>query len=557
MKRFLLCSRMIMMMAALLMNFAGSGIAAQAEGSGDYLPGEVILRLYDSVDLAEVASDYALGPLDQFGSRPIYRMQILDGSSALDRSAALAADPRVQYAEPNRLGRAPEARQQVSWAKGDEGGGYQDQWAVSMIRLAEAHTVTRGAGITVAILDTGVDRTHPVLSGRLVTGYDFVDMDVDPSEEGSHGDHRAFGHGTHVAGLVALVAPEARLMPVRVLDPDGSGNMWILAEGLAYAVNPDGDPTTDDGADVINLSLSTPLPTHLLADLLAAATCEKSYQSCPAESRGAVVIAAAGNSGSTSLEYPAAEGVAGLLSVGASELADRLAPFSNNGSWIHVTAPGQTILSTVPGGEIGVWSGTSMAAPIVAGTAALVRAAHPNLEPAPVVARLLETSADIGGPIPRRIDAAAAVGIPANYLPGEYLCTGALGSIIVDHVLVPEGQTCMLGRTRVLGNIKVESGAVLHATYVNVNGNLQADKATSIHVGNSTFRGSIQVQENSSVLFNETHVQGNLEIYKTINSSMISNNMIGGNLHCKENALAPTGGGNLVLGNKEEQCRDL
>jgi subtilisin family serine protease len=346
-------------------------------------------------------------------------------------------------------------------------------------------------------------------------------------------------------------------MPVRVLDPDGIGNIWILAEAMAYAMNPDGNPNTDDGADVINLSLSTYLPTNLLADILDTTTCQESSNSCFAESRGAVVIAAAGNSGSTLLEYPAAEGVAGLLSVGASEQADRLAPFSNNGSWIHVTAPGETILSTVPGGDIGAWSGTSMAAPMVAGTSALIRAAYPNMEPGAVVAHLLETSADIGGPIPRRVDAAAAVGIRADYFEGEYICTGALGPIIVDHVLVPEGQTCTLGRTRVLGNVKIETGATLNASYVNVDGNLQADKAASINVFHSTFRGSIQVKESGSVLLNEIHAQGNVEIYKTLNSSMMSNNTIGGNLQCKENVLAPTGGGNLVLGNKEEQCIDL
>ncbi len=132
-----------------------------------------------------------------------------------------------------------------------------------------------------------------------------------------------------------------------------------------------------------------------------------------------------------------------------------------------------------------------------------------------------------------------------------------MGPIIVDHVLVPEGQTCTLGRTRVLGNVKIETGATLNASYVNVDGNLQADKAASINVFHSTFRGSIQVKESGSVLLNEIHAQGNVEVHKTLNSSMISNNTIGGNLHCKENVLAPTGGANLVLGNKEEQCMDL
>lgn len=559
MKLLLLRSSLTVMMIAALLHFAPSGRSAHADGFDHYVPDEVILKLYEPADLTGVAADYALGlpPLDQFGAAPIYRMRILDEAPVLEKALALTEDSRVLYAEPNIIGRVPEAQQQVSWAKGDEAQGYQEQWAVGVIRLPEAHTVTRGTGITVAILDTGVDLSHPVLASRLVPGYDFVDRDADPSEQGTRGFHLAFGHGTHVAGLVALVAPAAKIMPVRVLDPDGAGNIWILAEALAYALDPDGDPLTDDGADVINLSLSTPLPTDLLADILGGTICEESTESCPGGTRGAVVIAAAGNSGSTLLEYPAAEGVAGLVSVGASERTDRLAAFSNNGSWIHVAAPGDTILSAVPGGEAGLWSGTSMAAPIVAGTAALVRAAYPAMEPDSVVTQLLKTSANIGGPVPRRIDTAAAVGVPAPYLKGTYYCTGVLGSSIVDHILVAKDKTCTLNRTRVLGNIKVEEGGTLNANYVNASGNLQADKAASISVLDSTFRGSIQLKESRVVALRETYVLGNIEVYKTVLTSLISHNMVGGNLQCQDNILPPTGVANLVQGNKEAQCAGL
>ena len=161
---------------------------------------------------------------------------------------------RVVYAEPNFIGRAPEGVQRVSWPKGEEDDDYQEQWAAGMIRLPEAHTITRGAGITIAVLDTGVDATHPALAGQLVNGYDFVDLDADPSEGGSAEQNLHYGHGTHVAGLVALVAPEAKIMPLRVLDENGSGNIWVLAEALTYAINPDGNLNTADGADVINLS---------------------------------------------------------------------------------------------------------------------------------------------------------------------------------------------------------------------------------------------------------------------------------------------------------------
>lgn|GEM_PF-4547002 len=303
---------------------------------------------------------------------------------------------------------------------------------VDKIRLPAAHTVTRGAGVTVAVLDTGVDSSHPTLAGRLVAGYDFVDLDSDPSEVGSHDQDLVYGHGTHVAGLVALAAPEAKIMPVRVLDQAGMGNIWVLAEALAFAVDPDGNPATDDGADVINLSLGTNRPTELLAEIVTTVTCannsndddddddDDNNNGCPAAGgRGAVVVAAAGNSGTDALEYPAAEGVAGSLAIAASTPTDTLVDFSTRGSWVDVAAPGENILSSVPGGELGVWSGTSMAAPLVAGEAALVRAISPDLSAAEVADHVIATAAPIAGPVSRRIDAAAAVGLPLDTTPPD------------------------------------------------------------------------------------------------------------------------------------------
>jgi hypothetical protein len=176
---------------------------------------------------------------------------------------------------------------------------------------------------------------------------------------------------------------------------------------------------------------------------------------------GAVVVAAAGNSGSSAPEYPAAEGFAGAIAVGASMITDTLASFSNYGAWVHVTAPGEAILSSVPGGEYGVWSATSMAAPLGAGAAALVRAADPDLDPSVVVKQILATSAQISGLVPLRIDVAAAIGLPAGkmFSGGDTTCTGALGAVTVDNLQVPPGQTCDLAGTRVQGNIKVEASA--------------------------------------------------------------------------------------------------
>jgi thermitase len=155
---------------------------------------------------------------------------------------------------------------------------------------------------------------------------------------------------------------------------------------------------------VVNISYSVHQRSLLLDDLLSLVT-----QALP----GTVVVAAAGNSGpSTAREYPAAEDVPGLLAVAASTQKDRLADFSTRGSWVDLAAPGENIMSSVPDDAYGTWSGTSMAAPLVAGTVALVRSAHPELSAERVAQRIVTTAAWIRSPVPRRLDAAAAVSLP-------------------------------------------------------------------------------------------------------------------------------------------------
>ncbi len=387
----------------------------RAEEVSGYIQGEVLVKLARASDLRDVAVEYGLDPvpIDQFGSRPIYRMRIVDGASPEERAKALVSDSqkRVEYAEPNYTGHTPEGDQNVSWAKGDAAS-YASQWAPALMRLPRAHQVNRGAGVTVAVLDTGVDAAHPDLAGHLAGGYDFVDGDANPAEEGSREQNVAFGHGTHVAGLVALAAPDAKIMPVRVLDPDGLGNLWVMAEALAYAANPDGDAATDDGADVINLSWGTPESVELLKEVLQDVIgVGGDADEGGGGAQGIVVLAAAGNSGDSNPQYPAAEDEMEILAVGASNAENRLASFSTYGNWVRMAAPGEAIVSSVPGGGYGTWSGTSMATPLAAGTAALVRSAYPDLGVVQVIDRLESTAAKIDGAVPLRVDAAAALGL--------------------------------------------------------------------------------------------------------------------------------------------------
>jgi subtilisin family serine protease len=431
----------------LLAACGGGDSGAPPPGGGDGgggsagIDADVVVQLRSGASVTTLADRYGLEIVDRFGRRPIWRLRAAAGADVDGIVGALRDDGAVQFAERNEDTETPEGRRRNPvWAVGGDAGEYASQWAPQAIRLAAAQTVSTGAGVRVAVLDTGIELTHPALAPKLarrpggaLLGRDFVDDDADPAETGGSGD-AGWGHGTHVAGLVALVAPGARLMPVRVLDNAGRGNAWVLAEALAWAVDPDGDPATDDGAHVINLSLSTLRSTALLQTVTALAACtfdddddefedpgfDADRDRC-ARRHAAVVTAAAGNGASeTTQEFPAAENVPGLLSVAASTESHGIADFSNRGSWIRVAAPGEAIVSTVPGAAWGVWSGTSMAAPLAAGGVALLLATLPPSGdpalPAPrqwdtelAAKRLADRSAALCDTSLRRIDLAAAL----------------------------------------------------------------------------------------------------------------------------------------------------
>lgn len=431
--------------AALLLAACGGGGGGGSTtpppgGGSDDTAADVIVQLRRGTDLDAVLATHGLTVAERFGRRPIWRLRVAGGASADAAVTALRGDTRVRFAERNLESETPEGRKNSVWAVGGNAGAYASQWAPQAIDLADAHAISTGQGIRIAVLDTGIATTHPTLAPRLarraggaLLGRDFVDDDADPSEAGSRAD-AGWGHGTHVAGLLALVAPGATLMPARVLDEQGRGNTWVLAEAIGWAADPDADPASDDGAHVINLSLSTLQRTDLLktAGELAACTFDDDDDDFAdpgfdddrtrcAGGRAAVVAAAAGNGGSASeQQFPAAETVPGLVSVAASTQARRVADFSNRGSWVRLAAPGEDIVSTVPGGGWGVWSGTSMATPLVAGGAALLLATLPPggdpTLPAPrqwlaeeAVKRLTDRSSALCGSSLRQLRLAAAL----------------------------------------------------------------------------------------------------------------------------------------------------
>jgi thermitase len=383
-----------LLIALCLVVLPGVTDGARALETESIVPGQVIVKLEPEVKIGDVnLRGYGLKVQERFLNQTntdIYLLRTTDGSSAQSKLEALAGDPLVAYAELNYLSGAPEAdaRHRAFPSNGatpttrNYSGIRCATYPDSALGLTEARSISQGAGSTVAVLDTGAQLGHPALKARFagVPRYDFVDDDTDPSEPQLAKDDQQLaqevvGHGTHVAGIVKLVAPEARIMPLRVLDREGYGTVFHVAEAIAYA--------DIKGADVINLSLGTPSWSRLVREKVNGAI-----------AGGAVVVAAAGNYDSTLPQYPAsnllpaARDNDGLLAVTSVSPAEKKSDFANYGTWVDIAAPGEEILSTYPVNKYAYWTGTSMATPFVAGEAALIHTDAASLGPARIEKRI-------------------------------------------------------------------------------------------------------------------------------------------------------------------------
>jgi thermitase len=318
---------------------------------------EIVCQLKPGRNLNTVLRRHGLRVLRVLGDN-IFLFRI-PSAHAIERVLSnLRADPDVEEVEPNFLVEVPETNQ-ASGAFVDQASGafvdgvaptnYFDHYAVSLIQAEEAHAIATGRGVTVAVIDTGVDAGHPAFRGKVTRGYDFVDFDTNANEECPG---MACGHGTMIAGIIALLARQATILPVRSFDAEGSATTWQVAMGIYYA--------TLRRADVINMSFGAPADSFLIRWAIDFAS-----------RAGVVLIASAGNDNSGTPQYPASDD-AHVMAVAATDETDHKAGFSNYGTDVDVCAPGTDVYSTYPGGRFAWWSGTSFSAAFVSGEAALV-----------------------------------------------------------------------------------------------------------------------------------------------------------------------------------------
>jgi thermitase len=349
-------------------------IEASKYGDAAFVPGEVVVKFKDTTR----ANLSRFGVSHKKTVAGINAMVVTTGADVQATIKKLAADPNVLYAEPNYIARVSDAEQ-------PNDPDFSKQYAPQITKAVEGWAIHSGkTDAVLAIVDTGIDASHPDLKDKVLPGYDTIDGDNNPRD--------GHGHGTHCAGIAAAltnngvgmagIAPDSKIFAVRVLDDNGSGTYANVATGMIKAA--------DMGAKVISMSLGGPSSSKEIED--AVKYCQ---------SKDVLVIAAMGNDGRETQSYPAA--IPGVLAVGSTDSADKRSSFSNMGKHISVSAPGSKIWSTLPtykvamGQNYGFASGTSMATPAAAGLAILVRSANPSFTSAQARS-VIEKSADDIGP---------------------------------------------------------------------------------------------------------------------------------------------------------------
>jgi hypothetical protein len=349
--------------------FVGTIAAQQAE----FVPGRLVVQIHQNADQDAVGVTLARHGAAIHREIPQIRTKVIRVpesiidrvKQSLERSGLFLSVERDHIARPAAIPNDPN---------------FPSQWHLSKIQAPAAWDMSKGSSsMVVAVLDSGVDSTHPDLSSKVVAGWNFVNNNSDT--------HDILGHGTAVAGTLAAatnngnggagVAWSNPIMPLVVLNSSNYADYSTVASAITYAA--------DHGARIINISLG-------------GSTASSALQSAVdyAWNKGSVVFAAASNNSNSTQYYPAA--CNNVVAVSATDQTDSLASFSNYGSWITVSAPGDIILTTTNGGGYASWYGTSLATPVAAGVGALVLGRNPSLSASAVVNILKQNSDDLGAP---------------------------------------------------------------------------------------------------------------------------------------------------------------
>lgn len=363
---------------------AGALLFGSQAFAGEYLVKYQDTRALNMLNTMTMSSVATIQMTDHNQTASLVKVNIAKRHEA-QALASLLSQPGVEYVVPNFKLRAFTAPIDAAALK--------EQWAIAKVQAEKAWKRAGNKGnrnVIVAVIDTGVDYKHPSLAPNMIPGYDFKENDNDPMDKTGFQNP---GHGTHCAGAVGAtglvdggiigLAPEVSMMPLRFLGEDGSGDLNNAIKAIDYAV--------EKGASIISASWGAAVPRSQAAPLLEAVK--------RADDRGVIFIAAAANDGKNNDKtemFPANNGYPNSITVAASGSSDAKPSWSNYGTaTVHVAAPGENIMSTLPNNKYGNLSGTSMATPLVSGLAALLKAQDPSLTGAQIRAILQSTGAKV------------------------------------------------------------------------------------------------------------------------------------------------------------------
>jgi Subtilase family len=345
-----------------------------------YVPDEVVIQLNGNPSPALVDAFARRHQLTRVESQnfglmgvTLYRWHIPNGRSVTAVTTELAADRGIGWAQPNYIYSLQQQNVAGEGVEKTQSEGDAAQYALAKLHLSEAHGLAKGDQVLVAVIDSGIDTSHPELQGVIAGQFDALG-----SSEGPH------PHGTGIAGIIAAhgrligAAPAVHILAVRAFGVASSG-----AEGTTFNIVKGLDWATSQGARVVNMSFAGP-SDPLMQRAMASA-----------RQKGAILIAAAGNAGPKSPPlYPAAD--PNVIAVTATDVDDHLFPMANHGAYIAVAAPGVDILVPAPGDSYQMSSGTSFAAAYVSGVVALILERRPKLLPEAARRILLATAKDLG-----------------------------------------------------------------------------------------------------------------------------------------------------------------